>query len=309
MSTTSQLTDSPVRCFETEVVRVQRLSSSFTRITLGGDCLSRFDACGPLGPRDLRIKVIVPVGPVPPEPIDVQDEGWYQRWLQEEPRRRGEMRTYTVRAARVDGPHPEVDIDFVLHGHDGSSGPAAAWAASASVGDRLLLLGPNAACDGRYGGIEWRPPVGGRVLLVGDETAVPAVASILATLPAGYAGNVLLEVPAADDFQALHSDAALEVTWLARSDRPRGELLVRAVRDLVRPAAAAAAEPLPDVSLDLLWETPEDDAPEDDTRTPYVWIAGEAAMVKELRRHLVGTVGMPRDRVAFMGYWREGGRG
>jgi len=298
-------TDSPTLCFETEVVRVRRLTPCFTRITFGGRCLSRFDAGGPLGPRDLRIKVIAPVGGAAPEPVDTSGPGWYQAWLQRDPRRRGEMRTYTVRAARVDGPRPEVDVDFVLHSHQGSSGPAAAWAESASVGDRMLLLGPNAGCTDRYGGIEWQPPAtGGRVLLVGDETAVPAVASILETLPASSSGHALLEVPTAADFLALRSAADVKVTWLARSARPRGEALLGAVRDVVPPRRDRTAVDVPEADPGLLWETPAGGLRPLDA--PYAWVAGEAGVVRQLRRYLVGAAGLPRSGVAFMGYWREG---
>jgi NADPH-dependent ferric siderophore reductase len=298
-------TESPTLCFDTDVVRVQRLSPCFTRITFGGECLSRFDGGGALGPRDLRIKVIAPVSGVAPDPVDTSGPGWYQAWLQRDPRSRGEMRTYTVRAARTAGPHPEVDVDFVLHGADGHCGPAATWAASASVGDRMLLLGPNAGCTERYGGIEWQPPAtGGRVLLVGDETAVPAVASILETLPGSYSGHALLEVPTAGDFLPLHSAADVRVTWLARSARPRGEALAAAVRDVVPPRPDGAAVEVPEVDPDLLWETPTGEGQPLDA--PYAWIAGEAGVVKQLRRYLVGAAGVPRSSVAFMGYWREG---
>lgn len=290
-------------CFETQVARVQPLSPSFTRVTLSGESLARFDGCGSLGPRDLRVKVIVPVGGRPPAFVETGDPGWYQRWLQDAPERRGEMRTYTVRAVRLDAAPPEIDVDFVLHSHDGRSGPAATWARSATVGDRMLVLGPAAACADHYGGIEWQPPSdAGRVLLVGDETAVPAVGSILSTLPGSYVGHAILEVPVAEDFLPLRSDADIEVTWLARSTRLRGQLLARTVRDVVPARAGAAPVDVPDV--DVLWETSR--AARSESEAPYAWVAGEAGVVKELRRYLVGAAGLPRSGVAFMGYWREG---
>jgi NADPH-dependent ferric siderophore reductase len=306
MSAQTQLTESPMLCFETEVVRVVRLSPSFARITFGGACLSRFHDCGELGPRDLRIKVIVPVDGRPPDLVDMSGPGWYTDWLQRDPRERGEMRTYTVRSARPDAEPPEVDVDFVLHAHGEQSGPAAAWAESAQVGDRMLLLGPNRACPDPYGGIAWQPPGGGgrRVLLVGDETAVPAISSILATLPASYAGRAVLEVASPEDFLPMTSAADVEVTWLARSHRARGELLGQAVREAMAPSGAVGE--VPEVDPELLWETPQDLGLDTDGSAPYVWIAGEAGVVKELRRYLVGEVGVPRSSVAFMGYWREG---
>jgi NADPH-dependent ferric siderophore reductase len=38
----------------------------------------------------------------------------------------------------------------------------------------------------------------------------------------------------------------------------------------------------------------------------YAWIAGEAAVIKDMRRYLVRDVGIDRKQVAFMGYWRQG---
>ena len=317
--TGTALPPNPVLCFETEVRAVRRLSPSFVRITFGGACLARFDDCGELGPRDLRIKVIAPVGGRQPAFVETRGDGWYQDWLAGDPRHRGEMRTYTVREVRSEGERSEVDIDFVLHTsdepsdkpsdeHGAQSGPAADWAAAATVGDRLLLMGPNLGCAELYGGIEWRPPLPGtepvRVLLVGDETAVPAIGSILATLPQGYVGRALLEVEEPEDFQELRTAAEVEITWLARSGRPRGERLAEAVRGAV-PSRDAHVD-VPDVDPELLWETPRDLGLSVDGDAPYVWIAGEAGVVKGLRRYLVGDVGLPRSAVSFMGYWRVG---
>jgi NADPH-dependent ferric siderophore reductase len=156
-----------------------------------------------------------------------------------------------------------------------------------------------------YGGIEWAPPPpgDGPLLLVGDETAVPAIASILETLPAGYDGRAILEVASAEDFIDVRTDADVEVVWLARSTYPRGAQLLAAVRSLV-PAQGAPAEPVSDVDPDgLVWETPTGERADG---APYAWIAGEAGVVRDLRRYLVGDAGLPRSSVAFMGYWRVG---
>lgn len=190
---------------------------------------------------------------------------------------------------------------------DGTSGPAAAWASAAQLGDRVVLMGPRRGRCDDYGGIEWAPPAphDGPLLLAGDETAVPAVASILETLPSSYVGWAFLEVPAAVDFLQLHSDADVEVTWLARGHHPRGSRLASAVHEAAAPYAREPQDDVPDVDPDtmILWETP---GGRQVAGTPYVWVAGEAAVVRALRRHLVAEVGLPRANVAFMGYWREG---
>ena len=172
------------------------------------------------------------------------EAGWYREWLAMDPSVRGYMRTYTVRSERLDAVYPEIDIDFVMHFDDaGHGGPAANWALDAKPGDALTIIGPNnraAQCTtaGTYGGIEWRPGLAQRVLLAGDETAVPAISAILESLPADMSGHAFLEVPEAGDFQDISSAADIEITWLARGaaigrSRPHGELLKEAVRKAV----------------------------------------------------------------------------
>ncbi|SES04731.1 iron complex transport system ATP-binding protein [Propionibacterium cyclohexanicum] len=101
-----------------------------------------------------------------------------------------------------------------------------------------------------------------------------------------------------------------ELSWLPRSGE-HGSALVSAVSQFCRTdrafIAADTHDPdtlLPDIDVDsaLLWELP-DLASSGDF---YAWIAGEASMVKTLRRLLVRDAGVDRRRVAFMGYWRAG---
>ena len=107
--------------------------------------------------------------------------------------------------------------------------------------------------------------------------------------------------------QDLRLPEGVQVRWLARADRPRGELLVPAVHAaLVDLGVCAAPAPAPeDVDLDteLLWEVPEDPAA---GAGCYAWLAGEAGAIKTLRRALVAEHGIDRRAVAFMGYWRLG---
>jgi NADPH-dependent ferric siderophore reductase len=306
--------------FDTEVVAVARRTPSTVRVTLGGDCLRHFDGGGNLGPRDLRVKLMLPApGNSLPDLSDLS-HGWYAQWLAVPTERRGWMRTYTVRAARITADAPQIDIDFVLHqDSSGHSGPGSAWAAQAQPGQRLTVIGPRTG-SGTYGGVEWRPPAPGgsdppRVLLAGDETAVPAIASILETMPGAHTGRVVLEVTDAAEFDHLRAPAGVEVLWLARNGRSRGELLRQALAEAVSTlgdscradgslAHAAALEEV-DVDAEILWETGPAAKAERATGC-YAWIAGEAAMVKDLRRLLVRDLGFDRSQMAFMGYWRDG---
>ncbi|WP_436761539.1 siderophore-interacting protein [Streptosporangium sp. V21-05] len=293
-----------------EVLRTARLSPSFVRVTFGGEDLAGFADKG----FDQRIKVILPLPDGSITPLGDGDD-WYQRWRALPEELRNPIRTYTARAVRAG--LRELDIDFVLHGE---SGPASRWATRVAPGDRAVVVGPNAAYPGPVGGQEWAPPAGvEHLLLAGDETAVPAIAAIVESLPGSVRATALLEVPEAADALPLDVRPGVKVTWLPREGARHGDLLIPAVRDtlgaLTAPGGTAAADkalpgaasPLEDVDVDeeILWEVPE--APEvSGGGGLYAWLAGEAGMVKLLRRHLVQEAGIDRSSVAFMGYWRLG---
>ena len=311
----------PLLAFSLEVAAVTRLSPCFRRITLAGAALVDFHPGGPLGPRDLRVKLLLPAdGGADPE-LGPLEPGWYPRWRALPPAVRGHLRTYTVRALRLDLPVPQLDLDVVLHEAPETAGPGSTWAAAAEPGDRVTLLGPHARAGGPAG-VEWRPPPTRhdrpvRVLLAGDETAVPAVSSVLASLPAGYVGQAVLEVPTAADFVDLRTAGTdVEVCWLARGARAHGAALQQAVRTLLaadppvprRLAATGGALTEVDIDTQLLWDTPTGH-PATTSAQPrpfYAWMAGEAATVRDLRRLLVTEHGVDRGSVAFMGYWRRG---
>ncbi|MBU2664194.1 siderophore-interacting protein [Actinoplanes bogorensis] len=291
----------PWRFFATEVRAVRQLSPHFVRVTFTGDDLHEFADNG----FDQRIKLIPPLPASGHEHLPTGPD-WYTEWRDLPEERRNPIRTYTVRAVR---PHlREVDVDMVLHG---VNGPASKFAAEAAPGARACLLGPNAAFGGLHGGIDFHPPAHTDCLLLGgDETAVPAIASILERLPADARGEVLLEVSSATDALELRRPDGVRVTWLARDDTAYGEKLLPSVRAATRRIfgddhLAAQNVELEDVDVDhdVLWEVPEEVV---DVSRFYAWLAGEAGMIKLLRRHLVAECGVDRKLVAFMGYWRLG---
>lgn len=296
------------RPFAVQVARLQRLSPNFLRVTFAGVDLDEFSTNG----YDQRIKVLLPL---PGCGIDdcPTDADWYGAWRALPPERQMPIRTYTVRALRPES--CEVDVDFALHG---ATGPASAWAEAAAIGDEVVLIGPNSRFPGPTGGFEWHPPVDASCLLVaGDETAVPAICAIVESLPAGQRARVLLEVAEAADALTIAAPAGVQVTWLPRSSgagmpAARGALLTAAVVDALAeladdltPSPVAALEDV-DVDSGILWDVPTEESTPTRSSGVYVWLAGEAAVVKGLRRHLVQEVGIDRHSVAFMGYWREG---
>ncbi|MEU0899068.1 siderophore-interacting protein [Streptomyces massasporeus] len=270
----------PFRFFSLQVVRTRRLGPSLVRVTFGGPDLHAFHSEG----RDQSLSLFLP-HPGQPEPVVPLElgDGWWQGWRELPDDVRAVMRSYTLRALRR-GPD-EIDIDFALHGIEPGAtiqaGPASRWAARATAGDRVLLLGP-AVADNRA--IRFRPPEDTDLVVVwGDETAVPAASAIVEALPAGTRARVRLEVPHAGDIQDLATAADAEITWLVRDERgTEGSEGSPMTLDALRGAHLPPAE------------------------RPYVWIAGESGCVKELRRHFVRDRGIDRRRVTFVGYWRRG---
>lgn len=307
--------------FVAEVVAIEDLGPTFRRITLGGEGMADFGI--PHHPRDQRFKLIIPPGGAAPTfdlvgflaDHDARGIAWFQAWRQLDPDVRGTMRTYTVREWR--DASRQLVVDMVLHSDaHGHSGPAARWAQDAVIGSRLHIIGPSRHGVPSTGGIGFHPGNARHLLLVGDETAVPAVASILDHLHGtGVTGRAILEVPDAADRQRFPVPAGIELLWLPRGDRPVGSLADAAVRDTIAPTAPTCGIALDDIDAGTLCDVPRvltqaahHSGPEVDEndRTFYAWIAGEASIVKTLRRYLVLDVGVDRHQIAFMGYWREG---
>ncbi|SEB82391.1 NADPH-dependent ferric siderophore reductase, contains FAD-binding and SIP domains [Nocardioides exalbidus] len=307
MTTTSDVL--PLIFTEVEVVSIDRLGPTFVRVELGSPELAEF---GVEGPRyDQRMKLVFP-DPVTGGITSTEgaDASWFSTWMEQSTGERGHMRTYTIRDVRGSGAATTFVVDMVLHLEGDLVGPGSTWASTAEVGDRIVVLAPRRGHF--YGGIEFAPPEGAELLLVGDETAVPAVCAVLEQLPAGARGTAFLEVPHVDDVQTTVGPAGVEVVWLARAGAELGARLHdEVVAHLGIPGArveVAEDEVDPD-----LWETPTHSSSGEEVAGDaasaagtYAWIAGESKVVTGLRRHLVNELGFDRSQVAFMGYWRRG---
>ncbi|WP_243752026.1 siderophore-interacting protein [Leucobacter weissii] len=300
------------RPYRAVVAEIRRLSPHFVRVGFTGPDFDVFAEHA----LDQRIKIVFPIDRRSFEELGVDDEAarlrgdWYPRWRALPDDRRCPFRTYTVR--RIAAAQRRLEVDFVVHHEDGEPvGPGACWLHAADIGDEVIVVGPDARSDDSHLGMDWRPGRATELLLLGDETAAPAVAGILESLPAGRRATALVEVPHDDDRLAVDLPPGAELRYLPRNGRPVGSLLEPALRDWAErsPAvieAARAARPQQldevDVDRDLLWESPA--APEG--QGFYAWLAGESAVIKRMRRMLVGERGIDRHRVAFMGYWRLG---
>ncbi|HEX6355896.1 siderophore-interacting protein [Actinophytocola sp.] len=240
-----------------QVDRVEQLTPHMTRLVLGGPGLADFGA-GEY--TDHYVKLHFPVDGVEyPRPFDLQ------RIREELPREQWpRMRTYTVR--RWDPEVRELTIDVVIHGDEGVAGP---WASRVRPGEDVYFAGPGGAYAPSTDAA-WH-------LLVGDESALPAIAASLERLPAGARAHVFVEVSDPDEEQKLETAGDATITWLHRGDARVGDLLVKAVTELEFPPGAV-----------------------------HAFVHGEAGFVKELRRLLFKERGVPRDQVSISGYWRLG---
>ena len=290
------------RFFRARVTAIADLTPSFRRFTFGGPDLADYGDPG----LDQRIKVVFPS---PATPVDAMPTGedWWTQWRAMPEHERPPFRTYTTRNVRRDA--CEVDIDMVAHD---VLGPASAWIAEAAVGDELLIFAPTTAHEGVSYGIDFVPPARtDDILLVGDETAAPAIAVILEQLPREARGVAVLELPDPADADYLPRHPGFEYRIAHRTGGERHDHLLRTVAEVAErlvPEGRGADVDEIDIDRDILWEVPRTaKGGAALARAPlYAWLAGEAGAIKALRRHLVTDRGVDRRAVAFMGYWRLG---
>lgn len=237
-----------------EVLRTARLTPHLIRVVCGGEGLATFT---PNGYTDAYVKLIFPAAGVSyPEPFDM-------RTIRETMPREDwpTMRTYTVRS--FDAAAGELVLDVVFHGNEGIAGP---WAARLSPGDDVLLAGPGGAYA-PSADADWH-------LMVGDESALPAIAASLETVPADVPVRVIVLVEDAAEELPLATEADAHVQWLHSS---AGDDIVVALRSLEFPSG-----------------------------TVHAFVHGEAGFVRELRLHLLAERGVRKDMLSISGYWRRG---
>jgi NADPH-dependent ferric siderophore reductase len=173
-------------------------------------------------------------------------------------------RSYTVRAWDPD--QLLLTLDFVVHGDRGVAGP---WARQAKPGDTLELTGP--------GGAYTPSPEAGWHLLVGDDSALPAIAVALSRIPAGVPVIAVVEVDGPEHYQPLDSLGDLQVVWLDRTAGPGEDpsLQLDAVKALRLPGGQG-----------------------------HAFVHGEATTVRLIRRHLVLEGHLSTEWLSASGYWK-----
>lgn len=242
------------------VQSAQRLTPHCMRIVLAGEALEGFHSPG----FDDHVKLLLPDAAT--GVLQLPEVGPDGLPLPGGPR--PAMRDYTPRAH--DAAAGTLTIDFALH----DAGPATAWALQAAPGQQIGVAGPR--------GSFLLPTAFDGHLLIGDDTALPAIARRLAELPAGAPACVVVEVDGAADEQPLPTAADLQVHWVHRHGAAAGDAT----------ALLAAVRALPPLAGD--W---------------HAWVACETAAAKALRAHLVDERGWYPRWVKASGYWRRGSAG
>jgi NADPH-dependent ferric siderophore reductase len=241
-----------------EVVSVARVAPRLISVWVGGEGLEAFAGAAPTshlklflppaGTSELLLPADTPEGPV---------------WEHDEALR-PVVRTYTPR--RYDAARGTLEIQFVLHG----TGPASEWAQKAQPGDQAAVAGPGGRFSLDEAAAEW--------WMAADESALPALGTLLEALPASVTARVHVEVDGPDDEIPLPSAARTAVTWHHRRPQAWGTTLLEAAGvDGMSPNAR-------------------------------IWVACEAAAMRGIRRRLIAERPMPASFMITRGYWRAGER-
>ncbi|MEU5702828.1 siderophore-interacting protein [Streptomyces aurantiacus] len=269
-----------------EVRRREFLTPGFASVTLGGPAVRDLTVAG----NDQGVRLFFPrEGQTALRMPTLSNEAWIAQLLLLPKSVRPWVRNLTIRRARP--ADDEIDIEFALHGDS----PMASWVRRAEpgspagifdIGTTYRLPEPT---DGQQGG-RLDGQQGGRQegrldrrldgqLLVGDESALPAILSILDGTPPSLATEVYLEVATAADIRSVDAPAGTRIHWFSRDDenlRP-GTLALDALRHASLPPGRF-----------------------------YTWAAGESRLATAVRRHLVNDRGVPKRDISFVGYWRLG---
>jgi NADPH-dependent ferric siderophore reductase len=218
------------------VVAVAKLTPNMVSVSLSGD-LEGFQTQG----FDDHVKLFLPGGGADAAPI---------------------MRDFTP--AHFDAARDTLQIEFALH----QSGPASDWARVVQAGQRLEIGGPR-------GSMVIASTLANHVL-IGDETALPAIKRRVRELPPQTKVIAVVEVSEAAEQQTLACPADLELHWAHRETSGAGALIA-AVRRLSLP-----------------------------NQNTFAWAACEADVAKALRQVLITEKQIAKTHVKASGYWRRG---
>ncbi|MET7640092.1 siderophore-interacting protein [Streptomyces sp. NPDC005438] len=254
----------PIYVRELEVREAFDVTPLMRRVVLTGDQLGAFEANGhqvePFRTEnaDDHVKLVI-LDPADPDIAPPAQDDGHLDWT---PESLGRARDYTPR--RYDPEARRLELDFVRH--DG--GLAAEWAQRVRPGERIHVAGPRGTTV-LPPGIDW-------YFLVGDETALPAIARRIEELPAGTPVTAVVSVPTASEEQRFDHQTDLHLTWVHRD--------------------TAGPDALMDAVTSAPWHQGQ----------VYAWAAGEAGMLRPLRRWFKQERQVAAGYTDIAGYWRAG---
>jgi NADPH-dependent ferric siderophore reductase len=257
----------PVHTFE--VLRTEHITSHMIRVVLGG---RGFDTFTPSEFTDSYVKLIfvdddVDVSALP-HPLTLDS------FADLPDAKKPVVRTITVRSA--DTAARELAVDIAVHGDHGAAGP---WAAKATPGQSMYLMGPSGAYS--------PDPAADWHLMVGDETALPAISVALEALPALAIGQVFIEVADPSDEIPLAAPDGVQINWILRGGRA----------DLVGEERAGDHSPLVEAVKSAHWLPGQ----------VHAFVHGEAqAVMHNLRPYIRKEHGVDAKWASISGYWRRG---
>ena len=235
------------------VVRTERLTPTMLRIVFGGEELEQFTSLG----FDDHVKLFFTASAGTSEVQSSENSA------------APPMRDFTPR--RFDAGARELWIDFYLH----AEGPAATWALQAAVGQSLAIGGPRGSFVISTEGIDSH-------VLIGDETALPAIGRRLEELPAGSRALVVFESDGGAMDYPFVSPAALELVHVSRGahSEPAANEIIATLRKLQFPPGQC-----------------------------FTWVATESQSARAIRRYLTDERGLDKHWIKAAGYWQRGSTG
>lgn len=239
---------------EMRVAYVANVTPRMRRLTLTGDNLHRFESDG------LHVRLLFPKAGIGAQRWPVMGEDG--RPILPPGEGRPDVRIYTLR--RVDPAAGEVDIDFVIHK---GNYPGTRFAIDAKVGDIVGMTGPG---GGPIPEANW-------CLLLGDETALPAIARMIEQLPPQTQIVARIEVVSEDEVQNLRHPG-LDLQWLVRGANSESSLQSALAR--------------------IDW--PADD------RSVFAWAGCEYRDFQAIRSHFRNERKLTREQHLAVAYWRRG---